>query len=93
MVSISLTIFLKINQTVFAALSESGYAKGVAVLWLLRLALSFFAFPPFAWHYNEQSPTSVEAFHIKMVRRKRLLSWVGTFCFFGVVAVGDLVFR
>ena len=82
MISISLTIFLKINETAFATLAQTGWAIVVVGLWLLSLALSFYVFFPFAYPYHEQSVASIEAFHHQMVRRKRRLLWGSTLCFF-----------
>jgi hypothetical protein len=82
MISISLSIFLKINDDAFAALSSSWYAVLVVVLWLAALAGSFFVFFPFQYPVKAQVPTTIEAFHDTMVRRKRRLLLMSTVCFF-----------
>jgi len=87
MISISLAIFLKINDQAFAVVAQSCWAVVVVCLWLLSLALSFLVFFPFGYHYNEQSAASIEAFHGKMVRRKRGLLLAATVCFFGALLV------
>ncbi len=44
MISVSLTIFLKINSEAFVGMGKSGWAVAVVGLWLLSLALSFLVF-------------------------------------------------
>lgn len=95
MISISLTIFLKINDAAFVALSQSWYAILVVVLWLLALAGSFLVFFPFGYAVHHAVPSSIEAFHQQMVQRKRRLLLGSTVCFFlallllGMAFVGE----
>jgi hypothetical protein len=92
MISISLTIFLKINDTAFAVLSESWYAILVVVLWLVALAGSFFVLFPFRYPVSEAVPNSIREFHEKMVRRKRHLLLMSTVCFFLVLGILGMSF-
>lgn len=92
MISISLAIFLKVDEEAFSALSLMGFTVAVVGLWLVSLALAFFVFFPFPYRYNEQSPGSVKAFHQKMVRRKRRLLLWSTVCFFGALLLLGIAF-
>lgn len=82
MISISLTIFLKLNARPGATLTEGYLASAVAVLWLLSLVAAFFVLFPFRYPIREEAPDSIQKMHHRMVWRKRCLLFVSTFCFF-----------
>lgn len=81
MISISLTIFLKVNDKGMEGLPQWVMIATV-VLWLLALTGAFFVFFPFSYPVSAESPRSIEAFHTKMVQRKRRLLLGSTVCFF-----------
>jgi len=92
MISISLAIFVKINPQAFNLMADTWWAAVVVVLWLLSLGLSFFVFFPFGYRYHPEVPSSIQAFHEKMVRRKRgLLLW-SMVCFFLALCMLGIAF-
>lgn len=91
MISISLTIFLKINDEGLDSMPRWVMISTV-VLWLLALAGAFFVFFPFRYSVQEAAPQSIKDFHRKMVRRKRALLLGSTVCFFFALGLLGLVF-
>ncbi len=87
MISISLTIFLKINDTAFDNLPKWVMIFTIS-FWLISLAGSFLVFFPFQYPVHENAVRSIKDFHTNMVRRKRLLLLGSTVCFF--LALGIL---
>lgn len=79
LVSVCLTLFLKINDASFE--SMSAWVGIAVVLWLLSVVFAFFVFFPFGYGYSKHSSQSIEAANQKVVQTKRRVLMVSTVFF------------
>ncbi len=78
-VSICLTIFLKVNEDTFG--SKSIWEGIAVVLWLLSVVFAFFVFFPFGYGYSKHSAQKIEAANQKVLQTKRFALLVSTVFF------------
>lgn len=82
MISISLTIFLKLNGNPAATLMGDSLAIAVVVLWLISLVAAFFVLFPFKYRHRKGVTKTIREMHHRMVRNKRWSLMVSALCFF-----------
>ncbi len=71
LVSICLTLFVKINDTAFANTEFFVWIGLGVILWLTSIVLSFFVFFPFTYSYFDESPKQIEDACRDIVRTKK----------------------
>ena len=89
MISISLTIFLKLNPDGFKAVAGSGLLNTAVILWIVSLFCTFLVLFPAPYRYNDSSSASIRQMHQKVVWYKYWLLGLGALFFVG--ALGLLV--
>ncbi|MEZ4884562.1 MAG: hypothetical protein R3E32_07550 [Chitinophagales bacterium] len=94
LVSICLTLFLKINENAFAATDMKAWLGTAVVVWLISVLFSFFVFFPFTYPYSQHSAQTVEAANRKIVRTKKFCLMVATVAFvMGLVILGGVFLK
>jgi hypothetical protein len=89
MISISLTIFLKLDDTAFEHMNDSAPLNAAVILWVFSLICTFLVLFPAPYSYHDSSAASIRAMHKKVVRYKYGMLGVGAGLF--VVALSILV--
>jgi hypothetical protein len=89
MISISLTIFLKLNPDGFKAVAGSGVLNLAVILWIASLVVTFLVLFPAPYNYNDSSSASIRRMHKRVVRYKYWMLGLGDFFF--LAALGVLV--
>ena len=70
MISISLTIFLKLNPEGFKAVAGSGLLNTAVLLWIASLVFTFLVLFPAPYRYNDSSAATIKRMHKRVVRYK-----------------------
>jgi hypothetical protein len=81
MISISLTIFLKLDPNAFERLSVLGGLRLATGFWLLSLLCTLLVLFPTPYRYHHSSAESIRAMHRKVVRYKYTLLALGSVLF------------
>ncbi len=81
MISISLTIFLKLNPDGFKEMAGSGLLNTAVLLWIASLVFTFLVLFPAPYRYHDSSSASIRRMHKKVVRYK-----------YGMLAAGASLF-
>jgi len=87
MISISLTIFLKLNPDGFKAVAGSGLLNAAVVLWIFSLVCTFLVLFPAPYRYNDYSSASIRRMHKRVVRYKYGMLAAGAVLFVGALGV------
>ncbi len=88
MISISLTIFLKLNPEGFKGLEQHPLTITAAVLWLLSLLAAFLVLFPVPYRYASTSSEDIKRMHRKVVRYKYACLMISALLF--LIALGML---
>jgi hypothetical protein len=91
MISISLTLFLKINPDTFRDSVVEYSLMAAVVFWLLSLVFSFLVLFPVPFRYNRSSAEDIERMHVRSVNYKYF--WLMFSAGFFVVALGILTWK
>lgn len=89
MISISLTIFLKLNPDGFKEMAGSGLLNAAVILWIFSLVCTFLVLFPAPYRYNDSSSASIKKMHKRVVKYKYWMLGLGAGFF--IVALGVLV--
>ncbi|WP_282782625.1 hypothetical protein [Phaeodactylibacter xiamenensis] len=81
MISISLTIFLKLNPDGFKEMAGSGLLNTAVLLWIASLVFTFLVLFPAPYRYHDSSAASIRKMHKNVVRYK-----------YGMLAAGAVLF-
>ena len=92
MISISLSILLKINEKAFAGVSYLGWIVAGITLWLLSLLCAFLVLFPWGYRYHEGSAASIVQMHRRAVRRKRGFLIAAALLFTTALAIMSVVY-
>ena len=87
MISISLTIFLKLNPEGFKAVAGSGLLNTAVLLWIASLVFTFLVLFPAPYRYNDSSAATIKRMHDKVVRYKYGMLAAGAVLFLGALGV------
>ena len=87
MISISLTIFLKLNPEGFKAVAGSGLLNAAVLLWIASLVFTFLVLFPAPYRYNDSSAATIKRMHDKVVRYKYGMLAAGAVLFLGALGV------
>ena len=94
MISISLTIFLKINQDGAVSIAKYEGTSWIVVSWLLSLIFSFAVLYPFSYRFAPNSVDSIKKMHQRVVRTKQILLAVSVALFLlSLVSLGVYFMR
>ncbi|MDX2245562.1 MAG: hypothetical protein SF052_02220 [Bacteroidia bacterium] len=92
MISISLSIFLDINETAFAGKMYFGWVATGIGLWLLSLLSAFLVLFPWNYRYSEDAIATVEEMHRRVVRIKRTFLIAATMLFTTALVILSVVY-
>lgn len=88
MISISLTIFLKINPEGFKGAEHAVPTLVAVALWLLSLLAAFLVLFPMPYRYAGESSEDIKRMHRQVVNYK--YGWLAVSSFFFLIALGLL---
>lgn len=87
MISISLTIFLKLDPDGFKAAAGDWVLNTAVMLWIVSLLFTFLVLFPAPYRYHDSSAASIRKMHKQVVRYKYGLLAVGAGLFLGALGV------
>ncbi len=90
MISISLTIFLDLNEKAFEGMESSTVTSVIVIAWLLSLLSAFLVLFPTPYRFAKNSAEDIEKMQRKVVKNKQRLLYVSAALF--MFALGMLAF-